>query len=274
MKRIHVRSLKICPAIPLDRLAAFFGSGWPNVWREHLTLLPAHLEAVLKKPSPGQMLFVFSFGCIVFVNLNEEEIQTILSFMAGMVDAVDYEMAAQFSESFVLHPDEAGRFQPVPGDPRSFPWDDSAAQIIALILAKSSALGKIEADVGQNHDESGAYIDYLWRGRLRMSKKGQTVMISKFLKFEFESFRAVHIFDRSAANSGLESRGLYDLMAEHYELNDRFLALQSKIGSMRAAMRAYNSLSYRRNENRLYWFEVFLLGLFPAVSILRLFFSF
>ncbi|MNC25348.1 hypothetical protein D3C75_734350 [compost metagenome] len=220
------------------------------------------------------MAFVFSFGCIVFIRLDEEEIQTFLTFMAGLVDTVDYGMAAQFSESFTIHVGETGRFQPVPEDPRSFLWEETAAQVIALILAKSSALGKIESDVELNVDESGAYIDYLSRGRLRMSKKGLTVMISKFLKFEFESIRAVHIFDRSAADASLEARGLYDLMAEHYELNDRFLALQSKTGSLRATMRAYNSLSFRRNENRLYWFEVFLLGLFPLVGILRLFFSF
>lgn len=274
MERIHVRSLKICRTIPLDRLAAFFGGGWPSAWRDYIVLQPFHLEAVLKKPSPGCMVFVFNFGCIVFIHLEEEDIQTFLTFMGGLVEYVDYEMAAQFSENLTIHVDETGRFLPVQEDPRSFQWEETAAQVIALILAKSSALGKIEADVGENVDDSGTYIDYLWRGRLRMSKKGLTVMISKFLKFEFESIRAVHIFDRSAAEASLEARGLYDLLAEHYELNDRFLTLQSKTGSLRAAMRAYNSLSYRKSENRLYWFEVFLLALFPLASILRLFFTF
>ncbi len=274
MRRIHVRSLKICRTIPLDRLSAFFGATWASAWRDYITLQPFHLEAVLKKPSPGRTVFVFSFGCIVFVQLDEEEIQTFLTFMAGLVDEIDYEMAAQFSEGLSIHLDETGRFLPVPEDPRSFLWEEATAQVIALILAKSSALGKIEADVGQNVDESGAYIDYLWRGRLRMNKKGLTVMISKFLKFELESIRAVHIFDRSAAEASLEARGLYDLLSGHYELNDRFLALQSKTGSLRTAMRAYNSLSYRKSENRLYWFEVFLLALFPLASILRLFFTF
>lgn len=274
MERIYVRSLKIGQTLPLDRLAAFFGGGWPSAWRDYIILQPVHLEAVLKKPCPGRMVFVFSFGCLVFIQLEEEDIQTFLSFMAGLTDEIDYGMAAQFSEALTIHLDEAGQFMPVAELPRSFQWGEPAAQVIALILAKSSALGKIEADVGQNVDESGAYIDYLWRGRLRMNKKGLTVMISKFLKFELESIRAVHIFDRSAAETSLEARELYDLLAEHYELNDRFLALQSKTGSLRAAMRAYNSLSYRKSENRLYWFEVFLLALFPLASILRLFFTF
>jgi uncharacterized Rmd1/YagE family protein len=269
-----MRSQKICHAIPLERLASFFGSGMPSAWRDYIVLQPSQLETVLKKPSPDRMVFVFSFGCLVFIRLDEEEILTFLNFMSGMVEAVNYGTAVQFSESFTIHTDEAGRFLPVPEDPRSFQWEETTAQVIAIILAKSSALGKIESDVGQNVDESGAYIDYLYHGRLRMNKKGLTVMISKFLKFELESIQAVHIFDRSAAGDKLEARGLYDLMAEHYELNDRFLALQSKTGSLRAAMRAYNSLSFRRNENRLYWFEVFLLGLFPVVGILRLFFSF
>lgn len=274
MKRIHVRSQKICPSIPLDRLAAFFGSGWTSAWREHYTVTPEYLETVLKKPCPGRMVYVFSFGSISFVNLEDEDIQVFLGFMRGMVEEIDYGMAAEFAESIVLQVDGESRFQPVPGDGRSFLWSEPAAHIIALILAKSSALGKIEEAVGNNLDESGAYIDYLGRGRLRMRKKGLTVMISKFLKFELESIRAVHIFDRIAAEGSLENRGLYDIMAEHYELNDRFQALQSKVGSLRATMRAYNSLSYRKSENRLYWFEVFLLGLFPAVSILRLFFPF
>jgi required for meiotic nuclear division protein 1 len=276
MRRVQFRSYKIGTSLPLEKPVTFFRMQRSSTWKESITLEAHHLESVLKKPCTTERVYLFEFGCICFVDCNEDDIQTFLEFIAGMMtDPIDYSMVARFAESNSIELEENSSFRPWPGCSRTFRYDQPAIAVMASILAKSAALNKIEADINENLDKSGEYIDYLRRGRLRINKKGLSVMISNFLKFEYESISSIRIFDRSVPdNDSMSGRELYDSLADYYELNDRFDVLQSKISSLRSTMKTYNSLSYRQSENRLYLFEVFLLGLFPAVSIIRMFFHF
>lgn len=273
MKTIRFRSLKVGPSILLEKPVSFFRMQRTSTWKEYIVLGPADLEQVLKRPCREEQAYLFEFGCVCMVNFSEGDKEVFLEFLAGMVEALDYSMIARFGESHVLQVDDGGQFRPWADSALSFEYNAEVPPVVATILAKSAAMNKIELDISSNLDEFGAYIDYLKRGRLRINKKGLSVMVTKFLKFEHESIGSVRIFDRSIPDSYSRlSRELYDALAEHYELNDRFEVLRSKIGSLRSTMKTYNSLSYRQSENRLYLFEIFLLGLFPAVKLIEMFF--
>ena len=274
MRTMRFKSYKIGSNIPLEKPASFFQLQRSSSWREHIVLDSHHLESVLKKDCGSMRAYLFEFGCITFVDFNDFDIQVFFEFFAGMVEPIDYSMVARFAESHTIRIQEDLTFRPWNESSYTYKFEDSVILLISNLLAKSAAMNKIENDVDANIDESGQYIEYLRRGQLQFSKKASVVLISKFLKFEYESINSIRIFERSADNDNINGRELYDALAEYYELNDRFDVIQSKISSLRSTMKAYNSISYRRDENRLYIFEVFLLGLFPLASLLRLFFHF
>jgi required for meiotic nuclear division protein 1 len=272
MRTIRFKSCQIGSSISLDKMATFFRMPRTSSWKEYIVLNGQQLEEVLKKQCGSMHAYLFEFGCITFVDFDEADIQTFLEFFAGMVESIDYSMVARYAETHLIEVVNQSEFKPWPGSSSTYDFEEAVIPLTSIILAKSTALNKIESDVNANIDESETYIDYLKRGRLRINKKALTTMISKFLKFEYESMNGIRIFDRSvAANNSLNGRGLYDELAEYYELYDRFDVLQSKIGSLRSTMKSYNSLSYRQIENRLYILEIFLLGLFPVVSLIRMF---
>lgn len=275
MKTVRFKSCKIGSSIPLEKPAAFFRTQRSSSWKEYIVLTGSHLEEVLKKHCGSMRAYLFEFGCITFVDFDEFDTQIFLEFIEGMVEQIDYSMVARFAEMHAIEVNDHSEFSPWPGSSDTYTYEESVIPLISGILAKSAALNRIESDISANIDESETYIEYLKRGRLGFSKKALSVMISKFLKFEYESISHIRIFDRSAADTDNRNcRELYDSLAGYYELYDRFDVLQSKIGSLRSTMKSYNSLSYRQNENRLYVFEIFLLGLFPLVSLVRLFFHF
>lgn len=272
---MRFKSCKITSRIPLEKLTSFFRMQRSSSWREYIVLNGTHLENVLKKHCGSRCAYLFEFGCVTFVDFDEFEIQIFLEFLAGMVDRIDYSMFARFAESHTIDVSESSEFRPWNGCIKAYKYEDSVIPLISVILAKSVALDKIEIDVSENMDESEKYIEYLRKGRLRISKKALSEIISGFLKFEYESINNIRIFDRSIAdNKNINCREIYDSLAEYYELNDRFDVLQSKIKSLRSTIKTYNSLSYQQNENRMYLLEIFLLGLFPLVSVIRLFLGF
>lgn len=272
MTTIRFKSCKIGVSIPLEKPRSFFRLQKSSVWKEYITLQEHHLVDILKKPCESMAAYLFEFGCITFVNFEEPDIQVFLEFIAGMVETIDYSMVARFSETHAIEVLSAGEFRPWPESPRTFRYEDSVISLIAVILAKSAALNKIELDVDDNIDESGKYIEYLRRGRLRVNKKTLSLVISNFVKFEYELINNIRIFDRSLADTvSINAKEANDAVAEYFEINDRFAVLQSKIDSLRGTMKAYNSLSYRQSENRLYVFEIFLLGLFPLMGLIRMY---
>lgn len=276
MRTIRFKSCKIGPGISLEKTAAYFQMRKSTIWREYIRLTGKHLEEILKRKCHDLCeAYLFEFGCITFVNFDEPEIQMFLEFFEGMVDVIDYTMVARYAETHTIEIGEDSAFRPWGESEETYPYDESVIPLFAAILAKSTALNKIEIDVDDNLDESGKYIEYLRRGRLRPSKKALSVFISKFLKFEYESINNIRIFDRSAMGpDSMNYRELYDSLAEYYELYDRFDVIQSKIGSLRSTMKAYNALSYRQTSNRIYILEIFLLGLFPVVGVVRMIFDF
>jgi required for meiotic nuclear division protein 1 len=273
MRTIRFRSCKIGPNLPLEKTAAFFRLKRSSGWKEYIELQGPHLEEILKRHCGPMKAYLFEFGCITFVDFEDPDITLFLEFIEGIVDGVDYAMVARFSENHLLMVDDDGSFRPWPESEAVEGFEESYIPLFALLLAKSAALNKIEYDVNANIDDSETYLDYLRRGQLRMNKKALMMFVSKFLKFEYESIHSVRIFDRSVAeNVHLNGRKLYDSFAEYMEIWDRFDVLQSKIASLRNTMKTYNSLSHRQIENRLYLFEVFLLGLFPVMYLVRWFF--
>jgi len=271
IRLLHFKSCVIGSAIDLEKPAAFFRIERTASWKEYLELGEAHLETILQKPCPDKRVFLFEYGCAAFLNLDEGELQTFFDFLAGLVDEIDYAMVVRFAESHVLTVDEAGELQPWEGSPLTFRVEEPIFPLVASLLAKSAALTKIEADVDAHLDQSEQLIVNLQRGRLRFNKRTSSAVLAKFLKFEFDSILTIRIFDRATAeNDSQNSRSLYDALAEHYELNDRYEVLESKIGSLRTAMKTHNSLSVESNENRLYLWEIFLLILFPLGALARI----
>lgn len=268
---LRFKSCVIGPAIDLEKPAAFFRIERTASWKEYLELNESHLERILQKPSSGKRVFLFEYGCAAFLNLDEGEQQIFLEFLSGLVEEIDYAMVARYAESHVLNVNEEGEFAPFEGSAFRFRLEPPVLPLVASLLAKSAALTKIEADVDAHLDQSEQLIVNLQRGRLRFNKRTSSAVLAKFLKFEFDSILTIRIFERTTADTdSWNSRSLHDALAEHYELNDRYEVLESKMSSLRTAMKTHNSLSFESNENRLYVWEIFLLLLFPLGALARL----
>ncbi|WP_438448894.1 RMD1 family protein [Gorillibacterium sp. sgz5001074] len=270
---LRFRSSKISPSIPLEKVASFFQLQRASSWKEYIVLQGPQLEEILKRQSGPLQAYLFEFGCITFVNFEEADVSVFLEFIAGLTEGIDYEMVARFSESHTILVQNPEEIRPFPESGAVYRYEESFIPLISILLAKSSAMNKIELDVESSIDESERYLNDLNRGKLRMNKRSLMSVVSKFLKFEYESIHNIRIFDRSLAeelNLTLNGRRLYDAFSEYMEINDRFDVLQSKIHSLRSTMKSYHKLSHRHMENRLYWFEIFLLGLFPIAGLIHL----
>lgn len=270
MKTVRFTSYKTSSGIDLKKVAALFRLPSPKSWEDCITLGEQQLAEIYKYKLLSKKIYIFEFGCVTFENFHTGETGEFFRFFQLIPGNLDYKMLARYNESLVIKIVEDHSVSLWNGSIRTFSYSDSLAGIVSMVLAKSVALSKIEADVDLLLDEAESFIIKLQSGSLNTGNRKFASTMAHILRFEYDSAASVKIFDKpSEANSGLAQRGAYNELAIYYELEDRYDVLEKKVDELRNIARSYSVLRYWRRENRLILFEVFLLALFPLSYLVR-----
>lgn len=269
MPTINFNCFKLATKLPLGKIAAFFKIHQPVSWEGYLVLEDKHLEAVFKYSANSKQVYLFEFGCATFVNFNIGEIRCFIDYLKTLVDVVDNNLFAVFHESHSLEVNKDGNCVLWSGNTSYVKYNEYVTHIVSMVLAKSTALSQIEVEADNLLNEAEKFIGYLKKGWLRANTRKSAATIARILRFEYESITNIRIFDRFFdSKAGVASKEIYDHMAEHYELHDRFKVIKSKTNDLKRIVNNYSTLSYNDTERRLLIFEIFLLALFPISHVL------
>lgn len=264
MRTVKFIGYKISSGIDLKKIAAFFRLPAPESWEHCIMLGEQPLSEVYKYKLPLKKIYIFEYGCVAFENFHTDETGKFLEYLQSITGDLDYSMFARHHESHIIRVFEDHSVSLWKGSTRTFPDSDSLAGIVAVVLAKSVALSKIEADVELLLDEAESFITKLQTGSLNTGTRKFASTMAHILRFEYQSAAGIRIFDRpSETNRDLTLRGAYDELASYYELEDRYDVLEKKANELRSIVRSYSVLRYWSQESRLLFFEIFLLALFP-----------
>lgn len=264
MKTLNFNCFKIASRLPLGTLASFFNTHSPLSWKNYICLKGNHIDIVLKYQTTLKEAYLFEFGCVTFVNFTSDEIRVFLQYLKSIVGNIDSNMFTKFHESHTMKINNFGRCNLWKGNSQTILFHDYIIPITSIILAKSTALYKMEVDVGNLLDKAENFIHYLKKGKLHANTKHYTVTYAKIIRFEYDGINSIRIFDRSFdGDENVHAREVYDILAEYYELHERFDVIAGKVEDLRNIIGSYSSLSHNYNEKRLLMFEIFLLCLFP-----------
>jgi len=270
MKKITFRSYKISPNFYLKQLSQFFQINMTLKWKSFLLLQGQIVDSILKYHTQGKQVYIFQFGSITFVNFEEGEMSLFLDYIASLVGEVDYTNLLTYTESYSLYLDEEGCYELSERNKVNIPFQIHHSSLFASILAKSSALNKIEKEVSELIDYVEYFVNELENGRLVVKTTQFRSIIAKILRFEYDMIHSIRIFERAEQNHQyISSKEIYDQLAKDYELEDRVQGIQSKINDLRSIIKQYSSLSYRVVSNKNLLLESFLLALFPLIHILH-----
>jgi len=264
-------SFKAFSYIDLKKAASFFGLPLTERNRDKCIILDeVPLTEIYKYNMKDKKVYLFSFGCVVFEDMEMDETDSFFSTMQSVIGEPDYKMMAKYRESHTLPLNETGAAYLWEGCEETYPITAELSYTIASILAKSTALSKQEADIDILLDEADSYVARFQRGVLNTGTRKFAAAMAHIIRFERESAAGIMIFDRPAlVGRNLLLRDIYDRLSVYYEIEDRYEILEKKADELRNIVRSYSMLRYRRQENRLLVFETFLLLLFPLFRILE-----
>ncbi|HOJ11981.1 MAG TPA: RMD1 family protein [Clostridiales bacterium] len=270
MKENTFNCFKVNSRLNMKNMASFFNINWPMGKKDYIALKDKQLDTIFKYKTQHKVVYFFEFGCMTFINFDMDEIRIFMEYVESIIGKIDSDMFMKFYEGYAIKVGHNNCFR-LYGDGENYTgYSKYIEAIIAVILAKSTALSWVESQVDILMDEAERIIDNLYKGWLRTNSRKFSRIIARILRFEYESIYNIEILDRTTGlDKKLKFRQVYDDMVGYYELMERFNIVKNKVDNLRRLTRSYANLSYEHHENRLYIFEIFLLVLFPLSYLFR-----
>lgn len=269
MNIIMFNTFKVASRLPLVKIASYFSIKEDTGWKEYIKIDSDTIEKILRYGSGNKSVYLYRYGCISFVNFKYHEIQYFFEYLSKIYVDLDGRLISKFGETHVMTIDEEGYVKVWEDAEEMMPFSNSLIDIAATVLAKSTELSKIETELNSVLDDSEQLINYLNIGRLRANSKKVVSIIAKCTRFKYRTIESVRLLDRPYEfERNIENRKLFDSLSSHYELNDRYINMQSRTDILDSIAQEYFSFKSNQSERRLLMFEIFLLALFPLSSFI------
>ncbi|WP_045516729.1 RMD1 family protein [Neobacillus niacini] len=271
MRDLTFKAFAITHEIDLNKIAVHCGIPKKFTWEEPLILKGEILKSILyKKVDETQMVLVFSFGSIVFINHSTpNEITDFLNYLHSFEPEIDVKNADRYSDDYSLHMKETESIELTDEYVVVPEYESYYPELISTVLAKSVALEKTEYQLGQINDKLETMIDRLEKGKLRIGNKELARTTAKIIRHEYNTLAYIMILDKPDITWTSSSAGeFYDKMLEFFELNDRYKILKSKTEILYNIMDGFSTISHSIRGLFVEWIIVILILFEIVLSLL------
>ena len=260
MDNMKFTTFAVVKEIDLNKIAVACGIKKKYTWEEPLIIQESLLEKILGSiPAKNEKIYIYSFGSIVFVNTTPPRIQMFMSYLKKLQPSI-IGAYNSFEENYALHLGEGegieltDRYVQVPK------MEPYYVDLIAIVIAKSAALERIEEHLGNIFDKLETKIDNLEKGRLRIGNKELARITSGIIRHEYNSIAYIMILDKpNIAWTNSDAGLFYDRLSDFFELNDRYEIIKNKTEILRNIVDGLSSVSQSMRGLFVEWVIVILI---------------
>lgn len=258
---INYKCFAVTNELDLNKIAISCGIPKKYTWEEPLILKSDILSGILgSKVESNQIVHVFSFGSIVFINLVQDDYSRFIQYLKGFKPDIDVRKFTVFNDDFELRIGNVDSLELTDSFACIHDFEPFYSELTAMVIAKSVALERIESSLEPILDKLDSIIDRLEKGNLRIGEKELARATAKAARHEYNTINSVMILDKpdiTWTNSSAEI--FYNKMSEFFELNDRFLILKSKTDIINSIIGAFTSISHSMRGLFVEWIIIILI---------------
>lgn len=250
MNKITLKARVVANEIDLNAIAVASGIPRKYTWEEPLVFRSESLETLLGSAiMEHSALYIFSFGSVVFINLTSQQETRALAYLKNNGLKENTIESSKYQDDYEIRLDETAEPQEQPVLNDKFVLLDHLeafhVDLSAMVIAKSVALEKTEERLTEIMDGLEPLIDRLEEGKLRVSDKKLAQLSSKIARYEYTTLAYIMLLDKpdiTWVNS--EAYDFYDLMADFFELSDRYTVLKQKTELLNQIVENISSTSH------------------------------
>lgn len=274
--KVRIVCYKISNKLNLSTLAACFDAPICEKSSKYILFDDRTISSIIKVHSNSKFLYIYEYGCTVFVDFSSDEINSALEYLENITGAVDYKLITQFNEILILTINENRLLTRINDFQCELEYSKDVLSIACCLISKSTALSTAEAEMSTVLDDADDIVKYLQKARLRINRKIFVSSISHMARFQYSIIRSLGLFDSTFLHKrNVNSKSFYNILYYYYEIDDRISILGSKVDEVNHLISSYTTLSYNMEEMKLLIFECVLLSMFfiPHLIDLKVFFK-
>jgi required for meiotic nuclear division protein 1 len=271
VEEITFKAFAITNEINLNKIAIHCGIPKKYTWEQPLILKGEILELILNKTvDDSQMVLVFSFGSIVFINHKHvDELKSLLLYIHSFEPDFELHEADKYTDDYCLQISETETIELTDEYVVVPEYEDFYPELISTVIAKSVALEKTEEQLGKIHDKLETMIDRLEKGKLRIGNKELARTTAKIVRHEYNTLAYIMILDKPDITwTSSTANEFYDKMLEFFELNDRYKILKSKTEILYNIMDGFSTISHSIRGLFVEWIIVALIVFEIVLTVL------
>jgi uncharacterized Rmd1/YagE family protein len=268
---VDFRAIAVGNEINLNKIAHHFGITRKYKWEDALSLEEHLLTGIIREPE-HKYVYIFYFGGIVFVNFEKHEITDVLNYLKGIEKSLNATYPFEYVENYKLEINPA--VEPSVDNDSMTASNANAYQqeIVAIVLAKSVALEKIETDIDLLLDEIEDVVEYLHQGKLTVSDRQLAKLSARILGFKLNSISYIMLLDKPAITWSNEEAGhLFAKLSIMFELADRYEKIRHKSETLMDITAVFSGLAHAQRGNRLEWAIIVIIAIELALSVFAMF---
>jgi uncharacterized Rmd1/YagE family protein len=264
---LKFRAYAVTNEIDLNKIASRCGIPKKYTWEEPLALQGAPLaEIVGYAPEPLEMALIFAFGSIVFINTKSPSEKAVLEYLKTVKPDLDIKNYELYSDDYELR--ESGELPADTAETLTFTdqyavvprFETYHLELIAIVIAKSVALEKTEAQMEKILDLLEGMIDRLETAKFKLSDRELATTTAKIIRHEYNTIAYIMILDKPDITWVNSDAGLfYDRMSEFFELSDRYEILKQKTDILNVIIDNFSSISHSIRGFFVEWLIVVLI---------------
>jgi required for meiotic nuclear division protein 1 len=268
---VKIVCYKISSKLDLSALQSYFDDLNYEINSKYILLNDKAISSILKVHSSSKLLYIYEYGCMVFVDFSSDEIFSTLEYLENITGTVDYKLISQFNENLILTINESRLLTRINDFQCKLEYNNDVLSIACGLISKSTALSATEAEIATVLDDADNIVNYLQKAKLRINRKEFVSSISHMSRFQYSIIRSLGLFDSTfSLKRDVNIKSFYSILYHYYEIDDRINILESKIDEINRLISSYTTLSYNMGEMRLLIFECILLSMFFVPHLINI----
>ena len=272
MIHFEFKAYSVLNEIDLNKIAVSCGIPKKYTWEEPLILHDGLLAKILGRDfEEGSRVFIFSFGCIVLVNVPESDMPPLLKYLGEFEPELDLNNWNRYSDEYEIRVNPKGRLEVTDAYAIVPKYEFFYTELAATVIAKSVALEKTEYELGKIFDKLESMIDRLERGQLHIGNRELARTTARVTRHQYNTVSYIMILDKPDITwSNSDASLFYEKMSDFFELNDRYTILTKKADILNNIISGFSSISHSIRGLLVEWIIVLLIVIEVVLMIMDL----
>ncbi|MFL0246503.1 RMD1 family protein [Candidatus Clostridium stratigraminis] len=266
------KSLVLSNEINLNKLAAHFGINHKYKWEDPLVLSDSALKGILKGVE-NKWVYIYYFGSMVFVNMEHHEIMDVTNYIKKIDPTLKNNAPDNYIDEYRLEISPEYEYMLYNDLMTSNEFAPYYLDILSVVLAKSTALRKIENDTEKLLDSIEDVINYLDTGKFNMSDEQIAKTSAQVLRFKYHTISNLMLLDKpKSAWDNEDIENFFVQATELFEFKERYAKITGKSEILRDITDVFATLSHEKRGTKLEIMVIILILFELIIGILEFIF--